>query len=117
MNMRTMKIKSIILISTLLLATSVSAKKYVGYSGKNHANVNPVSGKTGAFDCTPSSSQIDININNIRARILGGGDFWWDGVETAKYEVPKVDPASGVTPVSSLFTGALWFTGLDNGET
>lgn len=115
MNMRTMKIKSLILIIAIFLATSVSAEKYVGYSGKNHASVNPVSGKTGAFDCTPSASQIDININNIRARILAGGDFWWDGVETAKYEVPKVDPASGVTPVSSLFTGALWFTGLDNG--
>lgn len=110
-----MKIKSLILIIAVFFVTSASAKKYVGYSGKNHSSVSTTSGKTGAFDCAPSSSQIDIDINNIRARILAGGDFWWDGVETAKYEVPKVDPASGVTPVSSLFTGALWFTGLDNG--
>jgi hypothetical protein len=72
-------------------------------------------GKTGVFDCSPSQSQVDLDINNVRARILGGGDFWWDGVETPRYEVPKIDPASGATPLSVLFAGALWFTGLDNG--
>ena len=30
-------------------------------------------------DCIASFSQTDVNINNVRARLRGGGDIWWDG--------------------------------------
>ena len=106
------------LIITVLFFTfsSLSAKTYIGANTGGLSNNNQGnSGKTGVFDCSSSSSQIDLDINNVRARILGGGDMWCDGVETAKYELPKIDAASGATSVSALFTGALWFTGLDNG--
>lgn len=105
--------KLVYLVLALSIANFASAERHiVGNSSNNGANGG---GKTGVFDCSPSTSQIDLDINNVRARILGGGDFWWDGVETARYEIPKVDPASGATPINALFAGALWFTGLDNG--
>jgi hypothetical protein len=97
----------------LSIVSHASAEKHI--DGNSSFNVDNGGGKTGVFDCSPSASQIDLDINNVRARILGGGDFWWDGVETPRYEVPKVDPASGATPLNVLFAGALWFTGLDNG--
>ncbi len=28
--------------------------------------------------CANSESAIDQEINNVRARLLGGGDCWWD---------------------------------------
>ena len=39
--------------------------------------------------------------------------MWWDGVNDAQYEVPKIDP-SGQTPVNAIFAGALWFSALDD---
>ena len=30
-------------------------------------------------DCAPATSQVDLDINNVRARLLVGGDIWWDG--------------------------------------
>jgi len=112
-----MKRLSLILSVLFLTFTSVKADVYIGANsaGLNRGNNQNNSGKTGVFDCSSSTSQIDLDINNVRARILGGGDMWWDGVETAEYEIPKIDASSGATSVSALFTGALWFTGLDNG--
>lgn len=63
-------------------------------------------------DCAPSTSSIDMAINNVRARLLGGGDVWWD-LQTGKYVVPKVQPGSGVPEVSSLYAGAVWLGGFD----
>lgn len=70
--------------------------------------------KTNVGNCSPSTTQVDLDINNVRARILGGGDFWWDGVDLARYEVPKVDQSSNAIPVNAIFAGALWFSGLDD---
>lgn len=106
--------KKLLLLGLILSVVSlVSAEKHIEGTSVNTSGTG--GGKTGVFDCSPSESQIDLDINNVRARILGGGDFWWDGVETPRYEVPKIDPASGATPLSVLFAGALWFTGEDNG--
>ncbi len=64
-------------------------------------------------DCAPSTSAIDMAINNVRARLLGGGDVWWDLQSSGKYIVPKVQPGSGVPEVSSIFAGAVWIGGYD----
>jgi hypothetical protein len=64
--------------------------------------------------CANSESQIDQAINNVRARLLGGGDCWWDFSE-GRYIVPKVDPASGQREVSSIFAGSVWLGGFDPG--
>ena len=63
-------------------------------------------------DCAPSTSEADMAINNVRARLLGGGDVWWD-LQNGKYIVPKVEPASGLPEVSSIFAGSVWLGGYD----
>ena len=63
-------------------------------------------------DCATSRSAFDMSINNVRARLLGGGDVWWD-LNDGKYIVPKVDPSSGKQEVSSIFAGAVWVGGFD----
>ena len=76
-------------------------------------------GKTGATQiqfrggaCNTSESEAELNINNVRARLLGGGDMWWD-LDDGRYEIPKVDPASGLESVSSIFAGSVWIGGFD----
>ena len=63
-------------------------------------------------DCAPATRQIDQEINNVRARLLNGGDVWWD-TDDGRYIVPKVPP--GQPEVSSLFAGAVWIGGIDPG--
>jgi hypothetical protein len=65
-------------------------------------------------ECANSESQIDQEINNVRARLLAGGDCWWD-FSNGLYVVPKVEPGSGQRPVSSIFAGSVWLGGLDQG--
>ncbi|HAP01721.1 MAG TPA: hypothetical protein DCQ93_07350 [Bacteroidetes bacterium] len=71
--------------------------------------------KIEAGDCTPATSQIDLNINNVRARLMNGGDMWWDLNDAAKYEVPKIPIESTEPRVSSLFAGSIWIGGIDQG--
>ncbi|MEM1122397.1 MAG: hypothetical protein AAGJ18_18265, partial [Bacteroidota bacterium] len=66
-------------------------------------------------DCVAAQAQIDMSVNNVRARLLTGGDVWWDGSDNGQYIVPKVEPGSGVTEKSSIFAGAVWLGGFDPG--
>ncbi len=61
-------------------------------------------------DCVASASQTDLDINNVRARLLGGGDLWWD-LSDGRYVIPNVEP--GEREVSSIFAAALWIGGYD----
>lgn len=58
--------------------------------------------------CAPATAQADLDINNVRATILNGGDLWWD-LNDGKYEIPK---GSGQV---SMFCGSLWIGGVDAG--
>lgn len=64
-------------------------------------------------DCNQSRSSTDMDVNNVRARLLGGGDVWWD-LNNGRYIYPKVDPASGQTEVSAIFAAAVWLGGFDD---
>ena len=64
-------------------------------------------------DCAPATMSYDLAINNVRARLLNGGDMWWD-LSIGQYVVPAVDPALGVPGVSSLYAGAVWLGGFDD---
>ncbi len=98
---------------------------WLGLSLPGNAHINP--NKQGAAsqgnsnaaslreDCAVANSQIDLDINNVRARLLVGGDIWWDGNE-GLYVVPKPPPGSNLNPVSSIFAGAVWLGGFDIGE-
>ncbi len=61
-------------------------------------------------NCDAAVAQIDQAINNVRARLLTGGDVWWNSRD-GRYVVPKV-PA-GQPEVSSIFAGAVWLGGVD----
>lgn len=64
--------------------------------------------KVTAGGCNPATANIDLDINNVRARLMTGGDMWYDrGTGTARYEVPK---GSGK---NSLFAGSVWVGGYD----
>jgi len=65
--------------------------------------------------CANSLSQIDQEINNVRARLLGGGDCWWN-LTDGRYVVPKVDVSTGAQEVSSIFAGSVWIGGVDPGN-
>lgn len=66
-------------------------------------------------DCATANAQIDMSINNVRARLLTGGDVWWDfRTREGKYVVPKVEPGSGVLEVSSIYAAAVWLGGFDD---
>ena len=62
------------------------------------------------MDCQPSQAQIDMEVNNVRARLLTGGDLWWD-LQEGRYIVPK--PAPGFPEVSAIFAGGVWIGGND----
>lgn len=58
--------------------------------------------------CRPASAGIDLDINNVRAKLMTGGDMWWDiGTSEARYEVPKGSRKN------SLFAGSVWIGGID----
>ncbi|PHI21020.1 hypothetical protein CEQ90_04875 [Lewinellaceae bacterium SD302] len=59
-------------------------------------------------NCDNAVSQLEQEINNVRARLTTGGDVWWDG-DNGRYVVPK--PAPGDDEVSSIFAGAVWLGG------
>jgi len=103
------KLSSLIL-AILFLSTPLIAREDPGYKGKK---IGP--SKVGLRACKFSTSSVDLNINNVRARLLGGGDMWWD-LTQARYIVPNVDPASGKLAVSALFAGGVWIGGFDEGN-
>lgn len=58
--------------------------------------------------CRPAEGAVDLDINNVRARLMTGGDMWWDnGTSEARYEVPKGQRKN------SLFAGSVWIGGFD----
>lgn len=94
----------------LVLANfAVQAEENIGTTGRHAQNFARLNA-----GCTDATSQIDLDINNVRARLLGAGDFWWD-LNNAVYVIPKVDPATGELPISSSYAGALWIGGIDAG--
>lgn len=45
--------------------------------------------RTAVANCPNTTAQFDLDINNVRARILNGGDLWWDPIgQINYYEVP-----------------------------
>jgi hypothetical protein len=98
----------------LLTATSVIGLMTVVERSAALPTVGVASGerkstlKTTAAACNPATATIDLDINNVRARMMTGGDMWWDrGTGNARYEVPK---GSGK---NSLFAGSVWVGGYD----
>ena len=91
----------------------LSALSLFAVAGAAHAYTTP--GKSAqqsllktTAGCKPSTASIDLDINNVRARVMTGGDMWRNtGTNTAAYEVPKGSKKN------SLFAGSCWIGGKD----
>jgi hypothetical protein len=99
--------KFIALIATVLVAANLKAEKIRNFS--HSASPQNPGLRSVMSDCAPATAQADLDINNVRAAILNGGDMWWDFMR-GQYEIPK---GGGVT---SLFAGSLWIGGIDAGN-
>ncbi len=98
----------------MLLFVSGYAFTYAHIGPNEPGKANKPKKATYRADCAQATAQTDQEINNIRARLLTGGDVWWDG-DDGRYIVPKVEPGSGIPERSSLFSGAVWLGGIDPG--
>jgi len=97
---------------TKFLLTAVCTVFLLKSNAKEYPNTFRSAGNNAitSSDCLAASSQIDLDINNVRARILGGGDMWWDqGLAVARYEIPKGSNKF------ALFASSLWIGGIDAG--
>ncbi|RYD55089.1 MAG: hypothetical protein EOP56_17105 [Sphingobacteriales bacterium] len=95
------------LLALVGATTQVIARPTVETSGQRPASQNKGQLKTTA-SCRPAESSIDLDINNVRARLMTGGDMWWDnGTSEARYEVPKGSRKN------ALFAGSVWVGGID----
>lgn len=108
-----------IIISVLALMTVVGqmdAREIRNLKVSPNNNINNTNNRLNALagGCEPASQSADLDINNVRTKILNGGDMWWD-LNTARYEVPKVNDANSIKK-NSLFAGALWIGGLEAGS-
>lgn len=61
--------------------------------------------------CTTPQSQIDLEGNSIRARLLNGGDMFWD-LNDAQF-IP--DPSPNGPDPATIFAAGLWVGGVDPG--
>jgi hypothetical protein len=100
--------KIIVIAGCMLISTGIIARE-VNVS-TNNPNPTPfIQGKIAA-ECAQTTALKDLDINNVRARVLVGGDMFWDqGSGVAQYEVPR---GTGKT---SVYAGAIWVGGLDAG--
>lgn len=99
------------LLATLTLAATQSFARNP-INGAQPSKPADVSYKTEAGDCDIPVDQFDMDINNVRARLLSAGDMWWD-FNNAKYEVPKGDKTSTTQYPQAIFAGAIWISAID----
>lgn len=108
--------KLLLLMIAISTITVVQARENVKDTEGGKAGFNdPHAGRKGmkfGSDCEPATQQVDLDINNVRTRILNGGDMWWD-LNNARYEIPKLPPESNAIRKHSMFAGSIWIGGLD----
>jgi hypothetical protein len=97
-------------VLTLLVHFDTGAREMVGVPERELTTAQQ---QKLAGGCEAASAHMELNINNVRARIMNGGDMWWDLVGSPRYEVPKV--VGEGTRRHSMFAGSLWIGGFDPG--
>ncbi|MFY8132117.1 MAG: hypothetical protein ACOVOL_02705, partial [Bacteroidia bacterium] len=101
-----------------LAAFSVSAKEDLSPEGqKSKLQLQALRSRVNklASNCNPATARTNLDINNVRAAVLGGGDMWWN-LADAQYEVPKIPSGSTTPKKHALFAGAVWIGGIDAGK-
>jgi len=87
----------LLLIFSLISVAEISADKKVKLQGSFSFR---------STKCKAPTSRIDLDINNVRATILNGGDMWWD-LNDAQYEIPKGGDKH------SIYAGSIMIGGVD----
>lgn len=101
--------KSLLLIIIMVLflpSLRVKGREILNLPAKRVSTQHRIS----ADACDPPSTQTDLDLNNVRARIFTASDMWWDLITQAQYEIPKGSNRY------SLFAGSIWVGGLDAGK-
>ena len=104
------RFKLIVTASVFVFSYDAQARENIGTPiATSHSQVKSIMSL-----CAPAAAKEDLDINNVRATILTGGDMWWN-LTDGKYLVPK--PAAGANGPTSLFAGSLWIGGIDASNT
>ena len=90
------------------ISQNIMADVWVGYNS-NSSNKSTKTTKNVTAGCSPATGSTYLELNNVKALIMTGGDMWWApmGDRNAKYEVPK---GSGK---HSNFASSIWIGGTD----
>lgn len=101
--------KTIICLSALALlgSSNLFGRENVGQKRASNKGLRT------AASCAPASSSVELDVNNVRALLHNGGDFWWDLVGSPRYEVPKLPKDQAASARHSSFAGSLWIGGVD----
>jgi hypothetical protein len=115
MNMQQYVTGVIALLLIPILGVNVDARQPEKLDGRALSESPENNNRTVNFreDCAQATDQVDMTINNVRARLLAGGDVWWN-LSVGRYIVPKVEPGSGQREISSIFAGSVWIGGFDD---
>jgi len=104
--------RKLMIVAGLLMSASVFAKENINVEEPNTTrNASSKMAMKFGSDCDPASQSADLDVNNVRTKILNGGDMWWD-LSSARYEIPKIEDLNSVRK-NSLFSGAIWIGGED----
>jgi|694.fasta_scaffold07029_2 hypothetical protein len=90
----------------LISVLSLSAVVSISFAAPNKKIKRAEGLNKTAAGCNATTATVDLDVNNVRARLMNGGDMWWDIPSgTAQYEVPKQSKKN------SLFAGSIWIGG------
>jgi len=100
------QVKVLVIAAIMISIANLSfAEKTRGLGDSGNKTSGP---KDLAADCAPPAGNINLELNNVRAKIQTGGDMWQDlATGNPSYEVPKNGG------VHSIFSGSLWMGGVD----
>jgi len=114
--MKMNKISKVVFFALSFITINLNAAEIKNFVKNNNNGGKSNNGNPTEFanTCKAASQSADLDINNVRTKILNGGDMWWD-LNNPKYEIPKVTDANTVRK-HSLFAGALWIGGLGRGD-
>lgn len=110
--LRYMNNKLLLLVALTFLSLSGVAREIQGFVPKQNNGQASGSALRTASTCFPSTSSVNLDVNNVRALLLNGGDMWWDLNSNPRYEVPKIDGNPSLRRYSS-FAASLWIGGID----
>lgn len=107
--------KNLILLTFLCYASTAFSRENKDVTTQNQPT-RTLNSRAGT--CVRGKAEIDLDINNVRARLLMSGDLWWDR-NVSRYGVPKLTQQqiqNGERQVTPLFNGAIWISGKVNGN-